>query len=61
MLVNDYIIIGLINLLLLSLFIVIVIQNNIKFYEYMYMILWSWKPMCGIVVEMLTCSFLNSN
>lgn len=35
MLVNDYIIIGLINLLLLSLFIVIVIQNNIKFYEYM--------------------------
>lgn len=50
MLVNDYIIIGLINLLLLSLFIVIVIQNNIKFYEYM--ILWSWKPMCGIVVEM---------
>lgn len=59
MLVNDYIIIGLINLLLLSLFIVIVIQNNIKFYESM--ILWSWKPMCGIVVEMLTCSFLNSN
>lgn len=59
MLVNDYIIIGLINLLLLSLFIVIVIQNNIKIYEYM--ILWSWKPMCGIVVEMSTCSFLNSN
>lgn len=58
MLVNNYII-GLINLLLLSLFIVIVIQNNIKFYECM--ILWSWKPMCGIVVEMLTCSFLNSN
>lgn len=53
MLVNNYII-GLINLLLLSLFIVIVIQNNIKFYE-------CWKPMCGIVVEMLTCSFLNSN
>lgn len=59
MLVNDYIIIGLINLLLLSLFIVIVIQNNIKFYECM--IFWRWKPMCGIVVEMLTCSFLNSN